>query len=65
MSNMRPVSKEYVINVDDVAALLGIHRHTVKRLDPADLPYFRVGTRGDRRYRVVDVERYIKERTVG
>lgn len=34
----------------EVAEFLGMHVNSVKRIPPKDLPYFRVGTRGDRRY---------------
>lgn len=43
-----------------VAWILGLHVNTVKRLD--ELPYFRVGSRGDRRYRREDVRAYIEQR---
>lgn len=49
----------------EVAELLGIHVNTVKKLRPEVLPYFRVGTRGDRRYWPEDVQAYIKQRTSG
>ncbi len=55
---------DYVLNVDDVAALLGIHGNTVKRIPPEELPYFRVGSRGDRRYDGKDVRAYILSKTV-
>jgi hypothetical protein len=52
------------LTVREVAAWLGIHPNTVKRIPPADLPYFTVGSRGDRRYRVEDVRSYIERRTI-
>lgn len=48
----------------DVARLLGVHINTVKRLHPGDLPYFRVGARGDRRYHRADVTAYIEAASV-
>ena len=48
-----------------VAELLGLHVHTVKRLSPADLPYFVVGPRRDRRYARADVAAYLAARRVG
>jgi hypothetical protein len=51
-----------VVGVDVVARLLGVHPHTVKRIPAWELPYFRLGARGDRRYRVADVELYIARR---
>jgi hypothetical protein len=40
------------------AAQLGIHVNTIKRIPSSELPYFRVGSRGDRRYDPADVRRY-------
>jgi len=47
--------------VHEVADLLGVHQNTVKRLP---IPYFRVGSRGDRRYEVRDVLAYKEARRV-
>jgi len=55
--------KQY-IGVAKVARLLGVHTQTVKRIEPAKLPYFTVGSRGDRRYDPEDVERYIRDNRV-
>jgi hypothetical protein len=41
-----------------VGRLLGIHAETVRRLAPDDLPFHRISRRGDRRYRLSDVEAY-------
>lgn len=49
------------LSVRDVAEMLGVHVNTVKRLP---LPYFRVGSRGDRRYELRDVIAYKLERKV-
>lgn len=54
-----------VVDVGEVARRLGIHVNTAKRLDPTELPYFRIGTRGDRRYRLGDLRAYIAARRVG
>ena len=46
-----------LVTTAEVAAMLHVHANTVKRLgDRGDLPFFRVCSRGDRRYRMVDVE---------
>jgi len=49
----------------EVAIALGLTVSTVKRLPSAHLPYYRVCSRGDRRYRVEDVEKYLADRRVG
>jgi hypothetical protein len=61
----RATSDDDLVDVAEAARLLGLHVNTTKRLDPADLPYFRVGTRGDRRYRLGDVRAYLAARRVG
>jgi excisionase family DNA binding protein len=48
----------------EVAQLLGVHWRTVKRLPPSELPYVRVNARGDRRYRLEDVQAYLERRRV-
>lgn len=48
-----------------VAELLGVHVNTVKHLAAAELPYYRIGTRGDRRYEPEDVAAYKRSRRVG
>jgi excisionase family DNA binding protein len=53
-----------ILSVNEVAEYLRVHRNTVKRIPPDELPYFRVGHRGDRRYRLQDVLAYIRERFV-
>jgi hypothetical protein len=56
---VRPEWVDLTLSTSQVARQLGVHPNTVKRLSPFILPYFRVGTRGDRRYRLEDVEAYI------
>lgn len=43
------------------AAALGIHLNTLKRI--AGLPFVRIGTRGDRRYRRADLDKYLEVNT--
>lgn len=52
-----------LMTVREVAYELHVHVQTVKRIDPADLPFFRVTRRGDRRYDPRDVALYLKEMT--
>jgi hypothetical protein len=48
----------------EVSNRLGVHINTVKRIPPSELPFFRVGHRGDRRYLLESVEEYIRRRSV-
>jgi excisionase family DNA binding protein len=52
-----------LLSVREVARLLGVHVNTVKRFGPDELPFVRVGLRGDRRYRRADIERAVKRWT--
>jgi excisionase family DNA binding protein len=52
------------LTATEAAERLGIHNNTAKRIPPDELPYFRVAARGDRRYRLEDVEAYIERRMV-
>jgi excisionase family DNA binding protein len=54
-----------MLGIGEVAAMLGLHRNTLGRLRSSELPYYRVCSRGDRRYRLADVERFLEERRVG
>lgn len=45
-----------LLTASEVAQMLHIHVNTVKRLgDRGELPFFRVCSRGDRRFRLEDV----------
>lgn len=48
----------------EVARELGVHVNTVKRIPAAELPFVRISSRGDRRYRRADVEAYLAARRV-
>ena len=52
------------LTVTEVAARLRVHPHTVKRIPPAELPYFCVGHRGDRRYLVEDLRAFVSARRI-
>jgi hypothetical protein len=56
---LRPVLSAYL-----VAEMLSVHVHTLKRISPKELPYFTIGSRGDRRYYLDDVQAYIAKRRV-
>jgi len=42
--------------------MLSLNVNTVKRIPPTELPFYRIGTRGDRRYRPEDIEQYLREK---
>jgi predicted site-specific integrase-resolvase len=50
------------LSAREVSRHLGVHVNTVKRIPAGELPYFRATRRGDRRYLLEDVERYIRQR---
>ena len=52
------------LSAGEVSNRLSVHVNTVKRIPPSELPFFRVGHRGDRRYLLEDVEEYIRRRKV-
>jgi len=52
------------LSAHEVARHLGVHVNTVKRIPAYELPFFRFGTRGDRKYLLEHVERYIAKRIV-
>jgi excisionase family DNA binding protein len=52
-----------LLRTGDVARLLGIHTNTVRRwANDGSLKSYRVGKRGDRRFRRGDVERALSDR---
>lgn len=53
-----------LLSVPELAEYLGLSRSATKRIPPAELPFSRVGSRGDRRYQSVDVDRYVAARRV-
>jgi len=53
--------KQGMLKPKEVAAWLGVHVNTVKRMgERGELPFYRIGRRGDRRYRPEDVEEYLE-----
>ena len=56
------VRSKAVLTVGDVASLLGVHINTVRRWsNEGVLKSFRVGPRGDRKFRREDVEAFLNE----
>lgn len=50
-----------LLTTRQVAEMLQLHVNTVKRLgDRGDLPFFRVSSRGDRRFRLADVTAFLE-----
>ncbi len=58
---MEKFSSVGLIGASAAAKIMGVHPNTVKRIDTNLLPFYRVGSRGDRRYRVEDVYEYLKQ----
>lgn len=52
------------LTANEAARHLDVHNNTVKRIPPSELPFMRLGPRGDRRYRLEDIEAYIERRMV-
>jgi len=52
------------LKVAEAARIIGLSVSAVKRIPPADLPYIRVASRGDRRYAPADVRAYLEARRV-
>jgi excisionase family DNA binding protein len=51
-----------MLTATEVADMLHLHVNTVKRLgDRGELPFYRVCKRGDRRFRLDDVMRFLSE----
>ena len=47
------------LSTRQLADLLSVHPNTLKRIPPKELPYYRFGRRGDRRYDREDVAKYL------
>ena len=56
------VTEEGMLRPREVARMLSLNVNTVKRIPPTELPFYRIGTRGDRRYRPEDIEQYLREK---
>ena len=51
-----------MVTAAEVADMLHIHINTVKRIPATELPFYRIGHRGDRRYLLSDVQSYLRLR---
>jgi hypothetical protein len=52
-----------IVNAAEACVILGIHLNTLKRTPPDELSFFRIGRRGDRRYKRDDLLDYMARRT--
>jgi len=58
----KPLPSKVMLTIRDVAQLLNLHINTVRRWgDKGILKSYRIGTRGDRRFRREDVYRFLQE----
>lgn len=64
MAESEEVAAAPLLSVAELARLLGLSTSATKRIAPAELPYSRVGSRGDRRYQATDVDAYLAKRRV-
>ena len=61
MTDLNP--EERMLRPREVAQWLGLHVNTVKRMSKrGDLMVYRIGERGDLRYKPSDIEAYLAER---
>lgn len=59
-ANLPPRPIDATLSVKKAARLLGVHPNTVRAWsDAGRLRYYRINTRGDRRYRVGDLQRFL------
>lgn len=58
-----PEERPY-LTVSDVGEMLNLGNAAVKRIPASDLPYWRIGRRGDRRYSILDLQRYLENHKV-
>ncbi len=60
MASMAITDLGPMLTASEVAEMLHLHVNTVKRLgDRGELPFFRVCSRGDRRFRLEDVMSFL------
>lgn len=55
-----------LLKIKEAAEMLGVNPETLRRWDNDEiLKAVRVGSRGDRRYKVEEIEKKIKQRKIG
>lgn len=55
----------HFLTTREAARVLDVHMNTLKRIPSEELPFFRVGRRGDRRYLGDDVLAYLERNRRG
>ena len=58
------MTDELMLTAREVAKIIGVHVNTLKRIPPTRLPYYRIFSRGDRRYKPSDVATFLREARV-
>lgn len=53
------LQNDEMIDARHAAKLLGLHINTLKRISANEIPYYRVTSRGDRRYNRQDIDAYL------
>jgi hypothetical protein len=64
MDGKKIISEQDWLTAKQVAQFFHIHRNTLKRIPSKDLSFIRINSRGDRRYYIEDIEKFINQRTV-
>ena len=59
-----PIAFPELLGVVSASRMLGVSTWTLKRIPPEQIPYYRVGGRGNRMYRPADINAYLDARRV-
>ena len=58
--------KKRLLRINEAAEMLGVNPETLRRWDnDGILTAIRVGSRGDRRYKIEEIEKKIKQKKIG
>lgn len=61
---MDQIKREQLVNIENAAKMLGVHKETLRRWDRQGiLKAVRIGRRGDRRYLPEDIQKIIEQNT--